>query len=103
MKKKLVLLSLLALMATEKAMAACGPPECCTHPHICGKGPKVETFSDNESACLQKSANSVDGDIYFSPAGYPHSIRNSWQDEMAKVDWANGICQVTYNSGYHRD
>ena len=91
--------TLLVLIVSEKSMAACGPPECCAHPHICGKGPEVEVFSAIESVCLQNAAASVDGKIYFNPAGYQHSIRNDWLQEMAQVYWSNNTCTVKYGNG----
>lgn len=83
-------------------MAACGPPECCYHPHICGKGPEVEIFSVIESVCLQEAAASVNGKIHFNPAGYPHSVRNDWQQEMAQVKWSDNTCIIKFSKGYHR-
>ncbi len=102
MKKLFFMTWLLALMISEVSKAACGPPECCNHPHICGKGPEIESFLAIESDCLQQAAASVDGKIYLNPAGYPHSIRNDWQQEMAQVNWSNNTCTVKYSKGFYR-
>ncbi len=102
MKKRFFFASLLVLLISEQSMAACGPPECCYHPHICGKGPEIEIFSAIESVCLQAAAASLDGKIHFSSTGYPHSIHNDRQIEMAQVSWADNTCTIKYGDGYHR-
>lgn len=49
-----------------------------------------------------KAAQSVRGKVYPHHKGYPFSIRNDLQLEMAQVSWFNGICWIKYNPGYFR-
>jgi hypothetical protein len=102
MKYGYILLSILLTVFSQVSGASCGPPECCAHPHRCGKGPETEKFYGPEAVCLKKAAMSVDGKIVVNSQGYPYSILDDYQKEAARVIWANDICVVKYNRGYHR-
>jgi len=102
MMKKIFVLLILSLQMTSQSWAACGPPLCCTAPHQCGEGPEIENFQATEEICMIKAAQSVRGKVYPHHKGYPFSIRNDLQLEMAQVSWFNGICWIKYNPGYFR-
>ncbi len=99
---KTVLLVALFVFITNSSWASCGPPECCSHPHRCGNGPEVEKFPATHAVCMENAARSVDGKAYPNPAGYPVSIKNDLQEEMASLIWSDGLCYVKYSRGYFR-